>query len=195
MGVLDNTTVTVDAILTKKGRELLAKGQGQFNITKFSLGDDEIDYNLYDVTHPNGSNFYGEAIENMNLLEAIPNENLALKYPLGDIEATADGDLTSGNYVLSVNPSSLTMKSGQTTVFNAQITNYTGTPNFTFSLSGGNYGILKNPSAAAGTVSLLARPVTTQRQFVLVVNETNTGKSQTVNITINPSDGGLGTAT
>ena len=97
MGVLDNTTVTVDAILTKKGRELLAKGQGQFNITKFSLGDDEIDYNLYDVTHPNGSNFYGEAIENMNLLEAIPNENLALKYPLGDIEATSDGDATSGN--------------------------------------------------------------------------------------------------
>ena len=34
MGVLDNTTITVDAILTKKGRELLAKGQGQFNITK-----------------------------------------------------------------------------------------------------------------------------------------------------------------
>ena len=42
MGVLDNTTITVDAILTKKGRELLAKGEGQFKITKFSLGDDEI---------------------------------------------------------------------------------------------------------------------------------------------------------
>ena len=65
MGVLDNTSVTVDAILTKKGREKLAKGEGQFRITKFALGDDEIDYNLYDVTHPNGSNFYGEAIENM----------------------------------------------------------------------------------------------------------------------------------
>ena len=34
MGVLDNTTITVDAILTKKGRELLAKGDGQFKITK-----------------------------------------------------------------------------------------------------------------------------------------------------------------
>ena len=80
MGVLDNTSVTVDAILTKKGREKLAKGEGQFKITKFALGDDEIDYNLYDVTHPNGSNFYGEAIENMNLLEAVPDQNLSLRY-------------------------------------------------------------------------------------------------------------------
>ena len=75
MGVLDNTSVTVDAILTKKGREKLAKGEGQFRITKFALGDDEIDYNLYDITHPNGSNFYGQAIENMNLLEAVPDQN------------------------------------------------------------------------------------------------------------------------
>ena len=84
MGVLDNTTITVDAILTKKGRELLAQGEGKFKITKFALADDEIDYNLYDITHPNGSNFYGAAIENMNLLEAIPNQTLAVKYFLGN---------------------------------------------------------------------------------------------------------------
>ena len=80
MGVLDNTTITVDAILTKKGRELLAQGEGKFKITKFALADDEIDYGLYDITHPNGSNFYGQAIENMNLLETIPNQTLAVKY-------------------------------------------------------------------------------------------------------------------
>jgi len=80
MGVLDNTTITVDAILTKKGRELLAQGEGKFKITQFALADDEIDYGLYDITHPNGSNFYGAAIENMNLLEAIPNQTLAVKY-------------------------------------------------------------------------------------------------------------------
>jgi hypothetical protein len=190
MGVLDNTTVTVDAILTKKGRELLAKGQGQFNITKFSLGDDEIDYNLYDVSHPNGSNFYGEAIENMNLLEAIPNENLALKYPLGDIEATSDGDSTSGNYVLSVNPTSLTMKSGERNTFTAQITNWTGTPNFTFALSSTDYATLDAQSATAGTVRVTGKPVNTNRQVVLTINETNTGKSKTVNITIQPSSKG-----
>jgi hypothetical protein len=82
MGFLDNTTITVDAILTKKGRELLARGQNEFRITKFALADDEIDYNLYDTTHPNGSNFYGAVIENMPLLEAFVDENQLLRYKL-----------------------------------------------------------------------------------------------------------------
>ena len=72
MGFLDNSTVTVDAILTKRGREILANG-GDLNITKFALSDEEIDYTLYDVTHPNGTDSYGAVIENMSLLEATPN--------------------------------------------------------------------------------------------------------------------------
>ena len=51
MAYLDNTTITVDAILTKKGREKLAAGQ-PLNISQFALGDDEIDYELYDAGHP-----------------------------------------------------------------------------------------------------------------------------------------------
>jgi len=82
MGFLDNTTITVDAILTKKGRELLSRGQNEFRITKFALADDEIDYNLYDTTHPNGSNYYGAVIENMPLLEAFVDENQLLRYKL-----------------------------------------------------------------------------------------------------------------
>ena len=82
MGFLNNTNVTVDAILTKKGRELLAQGTDAFNITKFALADDEVDYNLWDVTHPNGSDFYGKVIENMPLLEAIPDENHVMRYKL-----------------------------------------------------------------------------------------------------------------
>ena len=74
MGFLDNSTVTVDAILTKKGRELLANG-GDLNITKFALSDEEIDYTLWDVTHPNGTDSYGTVIENMSLLEATPNRS------------------------------------------------------------------------------------------------------------------------
>ena len=92
MGVLDNTTITVDAILTKKGRELLAQGEGKFKITKFALADDEIDYGLYDITHPNGSNFYGQAIENMNLLEAIPDQTLAVKYFLTNNPGQSSGN-------------------------------------------------------------------------------------------------------
>ena len=76
MGFLNNTVVTVDAVLTKKGRELLAKGQNQFNITKFALADDDVDYRLWDVTHPNGSDFYGAVIENMPLTEAFVDGNL-----------------------------------------------------------------------------------------------------------------------
>ena len=62
MGYLNNQVITVDAILTNKGRELLAKGNGDFNITQFALSDDEIDYTLYNPTHPSGSAYYGEAI-------------------------------------------------------------------------------------------------------------------------------------
>jgi len=82
MGYLNNTSVTVDAILTKKGRELLAKNDGSFRITQFSLSDDEIDYTLYNPNHPSGSAFYGEAIEAMPILEAFPDETQIMKYKL-----------------------------------------------------------------------------------------------------------------
>ena len=73
MGYLDNSSITVDAILTKRGRELLSKNDGSFKITQFALGDDEIDYSLFNENHPNGTQFSSEAIENMPLIEAIPN--------------------------------------------------------------------------------------------------------------------------
>ena len=86
MGYLDNTSITVDAILTKRGRELLARNDGSFQITQFALGDDEIDYTLFNENHPNGSQYSGEAIENMPLLEAIPDETNILKSRLITLE-------------------------------------------------------------------------------------------------------------
>ena len=82
MGYLDNTTVTIDAILTKKGRELLAKGRSQFNITKFALADDEVDYDLWNPSHPKGIDYFGTVIENMPITEAVPDETQSLKYKL-----------------------------------------------------------------------------------------------------------------
>ena len=73
MSYLNNETVTIDAVLTRKGRELLARNDGSFRITQFALADDEIDYTLYNPTNPSGSAYYGEAIQNMPLLEAFPN--------------------------------------------------------------------------------------------------------------------------
>jgi len=82
MGYLDNSSVTVDAILTLKGRELLAKGGNAFNITQFALGDDEIDYGLWNINHPLGTDYYGILIENMPITEAMSDETQALRYKL-----------------------------------------------------------------------------------------------------------------
>jgi len=80
MGYLDNTSLTVDAILTKKGRQLLS--EGALEITKWALADDEIDYRLWDSAHALGTNYYGQAIENLPLLEAFANENQMMRYKL-----------------------------------------------------------------------------------------------------------------
>jgi len=81
MGYLDNTSITVDAILTKKGRQKLASGQS-LNISKFALGDDEIDYTLYEPAHPKGSAYYDSAIKAIPILEASPDETQVLRYKL-----------------------------------------------------------------------------------------------------------------
>ena len=80
MGFLNKSTITVDAILTKKGREKLATGD--FDITKFAVADDDIDYNLWDINHTKGSNFYGQAIENMPLTEAVPDGGKSMRFKL-----------------------------------------------------------------------------------------------------------------
>jgi len=82
MGYLDSSTITVDAILTKRGRELIARNDGSFKITQFALGDDEIDYTLFNENHPNGSQYSGEAIENMSVIEAIPDGNHIMRHKL-----------------------------------------------------------------------------------------------------------------
>jgi hypothetical protein len=82
MGYLNKATVTVDAILTKKGRELLARGRSAFSITQFAVADDEIDYGLYDPAHPLGTEYYGSAIENLPIVEASPDETQNLRYKL-----------------------------------------------------------------------------------------------------------------
>ena len=82
MAYLDRDTLTVDAILTKKGRELLAKGKDLFKITQFALSDDEVDYHLWNENHPSGSSYYGYAIEQMPILEAVSDETQNLRYKL-----------------------------------------------------------------------------------------------------------------
>ena len=121
MGYLNNQVVTVDAILTKKGRELLAQADGSFRITQFALADDEIDYTLYNPNNPSGSAFYGEAIDNMPLLEAFPDDNQIMKYKLATLPRG-----TAVLPVLDLGYAGITLKQGASIVITPQTLNYLG---------------------------------------------------------------------
>ena len=126
MGYLDNTSITVDAILTKRGRELLARGDGSFNITQFALADDEIDYTLFNENHPNGSQFFGEAIENMPLLEAIPDENNIMIHKLVTLPRG-----TTKMPIVTANVSKIQLSLGASTSVNPNTLNFQGLANVT----------------------------------------------------------------
>jgi len=119
--ILNNSLVTVDAVLTTKGRELLARNDGSFQITQFALSDDEIDYTLYNPNHPSGSAFFGEAIEAMPLTEAFPDENQIMKYKLVTLPRG-----TSKLPVISLGYNSLSIRQGASITFTPQTLNYLG---------------------------------------------------------------------
>jgi hypothetical protein len=130
MSYLSSTSVVVDAILTKKGRELLARNDGSFQITQFSLSDDEVDYSLYNPYHPSGSAFYGEAIENMPILQAYPNDQEIMKYKLLTLPRG-----TAKLPVLDLGFNNIVIKQGSSLSVTPQTLNYLGA-NSTFEQSG-----------------------------------------------------------
>ena len=134
MGYLNNSVVTIDAILTDTGRQLLAQNDGSFRITQYALADDEIDYTLYNPTHPSGSAYYGEAIVNMPLLEALPQAAQTMKYKLVTLPRG-----TAKLPILNV-PSTVNLPQGGGQVITPQTLNYFGSnqvePNgYTFTIS------------------------------------------------------------
>lgn len=120
MAFLDNSgDIILDAVLTDTGRFRLAKGDGSFKITKFALGDDEIDYGLYDKNHASGSAYYDLELLQTPVLEAFTNNTSMLKsklvsiprtnllylpvMKLNEIYSTNNARHTSGAYLLAVN--------------------------------------------------------------------------------------------
>lgn len=101
----DSSTVVVDAVLTKKGRELLAMGKEYFKISKYAFADDEVDYALWDPDNVNGSNYYGLKIENLPLMEASTNGTLSMRNKLITLnkDQTRVSILTGLNSALSLN--------------------------------------------------------------------------------------------
>ena len=136
MGYLNNTQVIVDAVLTKRGRELLARNDGSFRITQFALADDEINYSLWNEEHPNGSQFAGEAIENGPLLEAFPDENNIMIHKLVSLPRG-----TTKLPIVTCNISKVQLSLGATTARNPSTLNFGGQAN------------LKEPSGYMATIA------------------------------------------
>ena len=148
----NNETITVDAVLTKKGRELLA-AQGGLNITSFALSDDEIDYRLYQPNHPQGSAYYDLAIRNIPVLEAFTDETQVLKYKL----VTLPAGVTSIP-VISLGQSSINVDKdykGEVVIVPSTNPTYNATLGYTAILANKNVGTIigeQLQSAAAATI-------------------------------------------
>jgi hypothetical protein len=214
MGYLNNQIVTVDAILTKKGRELLAKNDGTFRITQFSLSDDEIDYTLFNPNNPSGSAYYGQAIEGMPLLEAFSDETQIMKYQLTTLPRG-----TAKMPILNIGYTNIVLKQGASLAITPQTLNYLGGSQ-TFETSGYNFtigdvrtmsvfngvGINTNTSTALNSTTTLGTNVSktvigttlnmtgttintlfgnqTQLQTILIITGRDSGARVTIPITI-----------
>ena len=214
MGYLNNQIITVDAILTKKGRELLAKNDGSFRITQFSLSDDEIDYTLYNPNNPSGSAYYGQAIEGMPLLEAFSDETQIMKYQLTTLPRG-----TAKMPIINIGYTNISLKQGASLSITPQTLNYLGGTQ-TYETSGYNFtigdvrtmsvfngvGINTNASTALNSTTTLGTNVSktvigttlnmtgttintlfgtqTQLQTILIVQGRDSGARVTIPITI-----------
>lgn len=179
MAYLNNNTVTVDAILTKKGRELLSKGAG-FQITQFALADDEVDYGLYTTNHPLGSNFYDSIIQNMPVVEASPDETQSMRYKLVTLPRG-----TKQIPVISIGFDNITLTAGQSNAVPVRPTTSQG-------LNGSQFGytaILYNADAAVlvGT-GLPANFNATSPAFLGDSSTANAVVSQGLEFTLTPKD-------
>jgi hypothetical protein len=81
MAILDNSgDIILDCVLTELGRKRMSNGQ--FQISKFGLGDDEIDYAIYQKNHISGSAYYDLQILQTPILEAFTQRNASINYGL-----------------------------------------------------------------------------------------------------------------
>lgn len=193
MGFLNRQTITLDARLTKRGRELLSRGSTKFRPVKFALGDDEIDYRLWDPNHSNGSDYYGEAIENMPILQSFADGQLSLKYKLISLPRNTlilpEITLPATSYILQSNSGTPTILTPTT----LNIPNANQTEGYTATLSNTDVASM----VATGPASIGKAPEVTGKTLTLVGNsfelksvpQTDANKTCTVTITGNETGG------
>jgi len=178
MGFLDNSSITVDAILTKRGREILSEG-GDLNIVKFALSDEEIDYGLYDVTHPNGTDSYGAVIENMSLLEATPARTNFRSFLVDNSLAGAQVNVDTLNYSnvdtnsnISINPATIGAPAEQYsfTIENTNIVKFSGNPD--------------SVTTTANNINLVAQSISTAATTTVTIIGMQSGITNVVTISV-----------
>ena len=179
MGFLDNSSITVDAILTKIGRKRIS--DGSFRVSKFSLSDEEIDYTLYDVTHPNGTDAYGTAIENINLLEAVSNRTGFNSHLVNASISGAKIKLASLNYPNLESGDNVTLKPS---------TEGAPAENYSFVVENTGIAAFQNPSGA-GT-GVYSATVASAAQATLIAQAfANPSPTATTNVRVTGLTSGL----
>jgi hypothetical protein len=212
MGYLNKDVVTVDAILTKRGRELLSQGKSAFAITKFAVSDDEIDYGLYNPAHPLGTEFYGSAIENMPIVEASTNDALSLRYKLVTLDRAFVSQINVIP-ILSVGISAINLRFGIDTGLTVEPETSAGSSQQTLDITSGYTAILydssiatllvrdsipnvTNPTLVAVsddvqvarglTFTIIPKSVTSVKTTSLVITGNESGATISIPVTINP---------
>jgi hypothetical protein len=198
MSYLDSQTVTIDAILTQRGRELLAQN-GNLNITSFALADDEIDYTLYDPTHPGGSVCYDIALRNTPIFEPLSDETQMLKYKL----VTLNQGVTSIP-VITIAQSNISVPrnyTGNIVISPSTAPSYNLTAGYTAILGNKNVGTLIVQQANAlntpsnivpsfiGNINVVSSQVAVGNVFAFIPNST-LSVTTTTNLTIVGNESG-----
>lgn len=201
MGFLNGNTITVDAILTKHGRQKLSQGQS-LGITKFGLSDDGIDYTLYNPDHTGGSANYGEAITDLPQLEAVPDDGHLMNYTL----MTMDRNTIFLPYITGLNDSytletqnskqkiTPNTENGDDQMYNfifpdVSAVNITGAS--MKSISGANRTFLSRAEIATGMIgtgreiSISGKPTDTTRNLTIQIVGVQTGAVKYVNVVVN----------
>ena len=202
MAYLDNNVLTVNAILTKKGREILAK-TGGLNITAFALADDEIDYTQFNPNHPLGSAYYDIAIRNTPVMEPITDESQLMKYKLVTLNDGVTAVPTINLNISSINvPRDFT---GEILLSPSTNPTYNVTLGYTAILSNKNVGTLvvtetNSINSSTATIPTFAGDFASNTSQAVVGNKfrfipnASLSKTTTTNITIIGNESGGNTA-
>ena len=202
MAYLDNNVITINAVLTKKGREILAK-TGGLNITAFALADDEIDYTQFNPDHPMGSAYYDIAIRNTPVMEPITDESQLMKYKLVTLNqgVTAVPTISVAQSVITVDRD----YTGDISISPSTNPTYNVTLGYTAILANKNVGTLivtetNSLNSTTATVPSFSGDLASQTSQVVVGNKfrfvPNAGlsKTTTTNITIIGNESGGNTS-